>query len=86
MVVSDVLTENINFKEKYDWIYINIGGEETELFIDFIKKHLKSNGNLLVSGLVEWSFEKINAFILDNNFKAIEKYQSNEWVTAIYSL
>ena len=33
------------------------------MFMDFIKAHLKPNGKILVSGLVEWSFDKIKTFI-----------------------
>ena len=61
--IGDALTENLNIIGKFDWIYINIGGEETHMFMDYIKDHLSSNGSLLVSGLVEWSFEKIKSFI-----------------------
>ena len=69
---------------KFDWIYINIGGEETEFFMDFIKEHLEKGGSLLVSGLVEWSFDKVKAIVESYGFNIIEKYQSNEWCTAIF--
>ena len=77
------VTLNLN-NEKFDWIYINIGGEETELFMDFIKEHLVSDGKILVSGLVEWSFDKVKSIVESHGFKLEEKFQSNEWVTAIF--
>ena len=55
------------------------------MFMDFIKSHLKDNGTLLVSGLVEWSFDNIKSMVESNGFNMIEKYQSNEWVTAIFN-
>ena len=55
------------------------------MFIDFIKDHLKENGRVLVSGLVEWSFDKVKNFIENNNLKLCKKYQTNEWCTAIFS-
>ncbi|NLK23332.1 MAG: methyltransferase domain-containing protein [Clostridiales bacterium] len=85
VLVGNILTKDIEIKEKFDWIFINIGGLETEMFIDFIKDHLKENGRVLVSGLVEWSFDKVKNFIENNNLKLCKKYQTNEWCTAIFS-
>ncbi|MDZ7543550.1 methyltransferase, partial [Clostridium perfringens] len=69
VLVGNALTEEVEIKDKYDWIYINIGGEETELFMDFIKTHLNNNGNLLVSGLVEWSFDKVKSIVESYGFE-----------------
>ena len=85
VLVGDILTKEIEITDKFDWIFINIGGVETEMFIDFIKKHLKKDGMILVSGLVEWSFDKVKTYIENNNFKLIKKHQTNEWCTAIFS-
>ena len=84
VVVGDVLSKEVTVDGKFDWVYINIGGEETKLFIDFIKEHIAENGYLLVSGLVEWSFDKVKSFIEENGFKIIEKHQTNEWCSAIF--
>lgn len=84
VLVGDVLSNEVTIDGKFDWIYINIGGEETEMFIDFIKDHLKEDGLLLVSGLVEWSFDKIKNMVESHGFEMIEKHQSNEWCTAIF--
>ena len=83
-IVGNALNGEVEIKESFDWIYINIGGEETELFMDFIKNHLLDNGQLLVSGLVEWSFDKVKSIVESYGFKLVDKYQSNEWVTAIF--
>lgn len=82
--VGDVLSGEVNIEGKFDWIYINIGGEETHMFMDFIKKHLSEGGKLLVSGLVEWSFDKVLKMIESYGFSMIEKHQSAEWITAIF--
>lgn len=82
--IGDALSENLIDDIKYDWVYINIGGEETTMFMDFIKNHLSDNGYLLVSGLVTWSYEKIKAFILDNGFKVESELNTNEWCTSIF--
>lgn len=83
--VGDALSNEVNIEGQFDWIYINIGGEETHMFMDFIKSHLKDNGTLLVSGLVEWNFDNIKSMVESNGFNMIEKHQSNEWVTAIFN-
>lgn len=83
-LVGDVLSGEVSIDGKFDWIFINIGGEETHLFMDFIKEHLKSNGKILVSGLVEWSFDKIKEMVENYGFIMIEKHQSAEWITAIF--
>lgn len=84
VLVGDALSGEIEIHDKFDWIYINIGGEETEMFMKFIKEHLKQDGKLLVSGLVEWSFDKVRNMIENHGFKMIEKHQSAEWITAIF--
>ncbi|MEG1004500.1 MAG: 50S ribosomal protein L11 methyltransferase [Clostridium sp.] len=84
VVVGDALSSDISIDTKFDWIYINIGGAETSMFMPFIKEHLKEDGMLLVSGLVSWSFDSIKDMIVSNDFNMIEKYQTNEWCTAIF--
>ena len=84
-IVGNILDNASLVKDKFDWIFINIGGEETKLFMDFIKAHLNSNGNLLVSGLVEWSFEEVKCNIEKYGFKLLEKHQTNEWITAVFN-
>ncbi|MGG7143433.1 50S ribosomal protein L11 methyltransferase [Clostridium nigeriense] len=83
-LVGNALNGEVQINDKFDWIYINIGGEETELFMDLIKEHLLPNGSLLVSGLVEWSFDKVKSIIENYGFELQEKYQTNEWMTAIF--
>lgn len=86
VLVGDALCGEVTVQDKYDWIYINIGGEETALFMNFIKSHLSSNGKLLVSGLVTWSYDSVQKNIETYGFKLVDKYQTNEWVTAIFTL
>jgi len=84
-LVGDILSGEVTIDGAFDWIYINIGGEETHMFMDLIKEHLKENGYILVSGLVEWSFNKISDVVESYGYTLIEKHQSKEWVTAIYN-
>ncbi|WP_298127171.1 50S ribosomal protein L11 methyltransferase [uncultured Clostridium sp.] len=84
-VVGNILDDETLVNETFDWIFINIGGEETKMFMKYIKEHLKSGGNILVSGLVEWSFDEVQENVESYGFKLISKHQTNEWVTAIFN-
>mgnify|MGYP003158491706 FL=1 len=84
-VVVNILEDKTLIKENFDWIFINIGGEETKMFMEYIKNHLNENGNLLVSGLVEWSFDEVKENVESYGFKLQSKHQTNEWVTAVFS-
>ena len=84
-VVGNILEDKTLIKENFDWIFINIGGEETKMFMEYIKNHLNENGNLLVSGLVEWSFDEVKENVESYGFKPQSKHQTNEWVTAVFS-
>ena len=84
-VVGNILEDKTLIKENFDWIFINIGGEETKMFMEYIKNHLNENGNLLVSGLVEWSFDEVKENVESYVFKLQSKHQTNEWVTAVFS-
>ena len=83
-LVGDALSGEITIEGDFDWIYINTGGEETEMFMPLITKHLKKDGELLVSGLVQWSFDKVKNMVESYGFKIIEKHETNEWCTAIF--
>ena len=83
-IVGNILEDESQIDESYDWIFINIGGEETKMFMEFINKHLNENGDLLVSGLVEWSFDEVKANVEKYGIEFIEKYQTNEWCTATF--
>ncbi len=84
-VVGNILDDETLVNETFDWIFINIGGEETKMFMKYIKEHLKSGGNILVSGLVEWSIDEVKENVESYGFKLISKHQTNEWVTAIFN-
>lgn len=84
-VVGNILEDKTLIKENFDWIFINIGGEETKMFMEYIKNHLNENGNLLVSGLVEWSFDEVKENVESYGFKLQSKHKTNEWVTAVFS-
>lgn len=83
-IVGNILDDTSLVKDNFDWIFINIGGEETKMFMEYIKNHLSKGGNLLASGLVEWSFDEVKENIESYGFNLISKHQTNEWVTAVF--
>lgn len=85
VVVGNILDDKNLVKNNFDWIFINIGGEETKMFMKYIKEHLNTNGNILVSGLVEWSFDEVKENVESYGFKLVSKHQTNEWVTAVFN-
>lgn len=86
VVVGNALEdESLLLNETYDLVIINIGGEETDLFMPFINDHIKDRGTLLVSGLVEWSYDEVKTLVEDYGFTLDSKKQSNEWVSLLFS-
>ncbi|MFV8828419.1 50S ribosomal protein L11 methyltransferase [Alkalihalobacterium sp. APHAB7] len=80
----DILEEDYEFPKDIDWTIINIGAEET---VKIIKRHrlYEKTNKFLLSGVVEWNEEKVTTYLENVGFKVLERIQSNEWVTALYS-
>lgn len=79
----DLLNAKSSLPSDVDWIFINIGGEETQGILDRHDFLEQFTGNYLLSGLVEWSFDQVIDPLLARNYVVEEKRQSNEWVTVI---
>ncbi|MDF2880409.1 MAG: ribosomal protein methyltransferase [Clostridiaceae bacterium] len=84
VIIGNALTGEIKFHKKYHTVIINIGGEETKMFLDFIDKVIENNGILLVSGLVTWSFNEIVNAVSKHNYKLLNSVTTKEWCTAIF--
>jgi len=67
--------------EKYNCLFINIGGEETLQFLNQQQMLERYNGHYLISGLVEWSVDKVLAPFLSADYRVDERLQTGEWVT-----
>lgn len=83
VVVGDVTSKNYSYCNKVNVVFINIGGEETLDSLDFINEVLESEGLLFVSGLVDWSSEKILSEIIKNGYILEKSTRTNEWVTSL---
>lgn len=83
VLVGNALDDEITLIDSYDYIFINIGGEETQMFMEFIDRHMKKGGKLLISGLVEWTFDFVINKVSKYGYTLIDKKQTNEWCTSI---
>lgn len=81
--VGNALENEITINDKFDFVFMNISGEEATSFLNFIENHIKENGILLITGLVEWSFDFIVNKVKKYGYELIEENQTNEWCTAI---
>ena len=82
---ADLLEGDFTLDPSYDWIFINIGGEETRKILERHDMLHRFGGNFLISGLVEWSAPKIMQLFDQAGFRLIERSQSEEWVTLHYA-
>ncbi|MDE5411970.1 50S ribosomal protein L11 methyltransferase [Alkalihalobacterium chitinilyticum] len=80
----DIIEENYDFPNNIDWTIINIGADETVKVIEQHRLYEKTS-KFLISGVVEWNEEKVKTYLGNVGFKVLERIQSNEWVTALYS-
>ncbi|MDR3597191.1 50S ribosomal protein L11 methyltransferase [Clostridium sp.] len=83
VVVADVTSKDLGINNKFDVVFINIGGEETLSSMEFINKVIKPNGTLFVSGLVEWSSNEIYEKLKLQGYKLLKSTKTNEWVTMV---
>lgn len=83
VVVADVTSKDLGVNNKFDVVFINIGGEETLSSMELINKVIKDNGKLFVSGLVEWSSDKILQELKTQGYNLLKSTKTNEWVTMI---
>lgn len=83
VVVADVTSKDLGVNNEFDVVFINIGGEETLSSMDFINRVLKNNGRLFVSGVVEWSSDKIHEELKSQGYNLVKKTKTNEWVTMV---
>ena len=83
VLVNDVTSKSLSVDEKFDVVFINIGGEETLASMELINNVIKDNGILFVSGLVEWSSDEVYAELNKKGYNLVKKTKTNEWVTMV---
>ncbi|WP_273124036.1 50S ribosomal protein L11 methyltransferase [Bacillus weihaiensis] len=80
VVQADLITGEYKITDHYDYIFINIGANETMSIID---RHqlLHFSNEFIISGLVEWHIDQLIEKFQVEGFSIKEKTQTNEWVT-----
>ncbi|WP_421383478.1 50S ribosomal protein L11 methyltransferase [Bacillus salacetis] len=80
---KDLIDGEYRIEDEYDWIFINIGGDEA---LHIIQRHelLQKSPRFLVSGLVNWHTEGVEQAFEQAGFEKINTMQTNEWVTMEY--
>ncbi|WP_179295510.1 50S ribosomal protein L11 methyltransferase [Bacillus sp. FJAT-45350] len=82
IVQADLLQHDDIIQDNHDWIFINIGANET---VGLVKQHklLDKGTNFLVSGIVEWNEDKVKDLFA--TCRLIVRKQTNEWITLLFS-
>lgn len=77
---ADLINGSFLIEDQADWIFINIGADET---MQIIGKHrlLEKSDRFIISGLVEWHYHHIIDAFTQAGFKVKHQLQSNEWIT-----
>ncbi|WP_409252868.1 50S ribosomal protein L11 methyltransferase [Bacillus sp. SCS-153A] len=80
---KDLIDGDYRITEVYDWIFINIGGDEAQ---HILERHelLDKSIRFLVSGLVEWHTDGVVKAFEQKGFYQVNSMQTNEWVTMEY--
>ncbi|MGP4079604.1 50S ribosomal protein L11 methyltransferase [Pseudalkalibacillus sp. R45] len=83
---KDLIHEKIKTPITIDWVFINIGSEETIRIMEKQDFFDRKVNHFLISGIVEWSMDKLVDYFITNGYQMIDTKKSNEWVTMQFSL
>lgn len=68
---------------QYDWIFVNIGGDEAVTIIN-AQQLLSKTSHILISGMVDWNTLVVEELLHDHGFQPIHRVQTEEWVTMAF--
>ena len=83
VIEGDPMSPTFMLHNTFDWVFVNIGGDEDKALAPFIDHHLLENGKLILSGMVEWNHEDTLAVYQDKGFSVESITKSDEWVTSL---
>jgi ribosomal protein L11 methyltransferase len=83
VIQGDVLDPTFTVEGLFDWILVNIAANEIIALHPFLESHLVAEGKLLLSGMVEWNYQKTLAAYIEQGFHLDEISRSDEWVTVL---
>lgn len=76
----------LSLEKYFDFIFINIGGEEVIQMLPLVRRTFNPTGRLILSGIVEWILPKVVEAYEQAGFYVMEQKQSEEWVTLLLGL
>ncbi|HEU4964356.1 MAG TPA: 50S ribosomal protein L11 methyltransferase [Bacilli bacterium] len=79
--IGDVFAEFADVADAFDLIAVNIGGKEAMELSAICTRLVKTDGVLLLSGIVEWIEEDVTAYYRELGYQVIARHQGDEWVT-----
>lgn len=85
MVIGDALEASVRaqFPVQADLILVNIGADEDVAMLPVVVEHIAPGGLVILSGIVEWNREKVQAAYEQAGFQAQGEKQSDEWITIL---
>lgn len=79
--IGDVFAEFDAVENAYDLVAVNIGGKEAMELSPVLTRIAKTDGVLLLSGIVEWIEEEVQAHFRELGYEVQARRQGDEWVT-----
>jgi ribosomal protein L11 methyltransferase len=88
VIIGDPLQPDIREKlpKQADLMIINIGGDEDVAMLPVVQHALAPGGTLILSGLVEWNRDRVEAAYAEAGFTVLSERQSGEWITLLTKL
>ncbi|WP_221564833.1 50S ribosomal protein L11 methyltransferase [Alkalihalobacillus sp. TS-13] len=83
---KDLIQEKLKTPITIDWVFINIGSNETICIMEKQDFFDRKVNHFLISGIVEWSMDKLVDYFIANEYQLIDTIKSNEWVTMQFSI
>jgi ribosomal protein L11 methyltransferase len=85
IVIGDAADATVasQFPPEVDLILVNIGGDEDVAMCSLVANRLAPDGDVILSGIVEWNRDKVLATYEHAGFRKQSERQSDEWITIL---
>ncbi|MCM3728986.1 50S ribosomal protein L11 methyltransferase [Neobacillus cucumis] len=81
---SDLIKNKNRINKKYDFIFLNIGTQENMDILIAQRLLDCKDTTFILSGMLEWNYNRVETLFKDVGFLLVKKKQSNEWVTCVF--
>jgi ribosomal protein L11 methyltransferase len=85
VIIGDASASEIRkqLPESADLVLVNIGGDEDIAMLPLVRELIRPGATVVLSGIVEWSLEKVLDAYTEAGFLLVDQKQSEEWVTLL---